>query len=54
MCVAREALPALLVDTDAHTVKVLREAARLMEFTGRNDDAVNFLDQLADRAERTE
>jgi hypothetical protein len=39
---------------DAYTAQVLREAARLMESTGRDDDAVNFLDQLADRAERDE
>ena len=54
MCVARDAMPALLADADAHTVQVLHEAARLMEFTGRNDDAVNFLDQLAARAGRKE
>ncbi|WP_055695805.1 hypothetical protein [Streptomyces prasinopilosus] len=36
---------------DAYTAQVLREAARLMEATGRDDDAVNFLDLLASRAE---
>lgn len=37
---------------DAYAAAILREAARLMESTGRDDDAVNFLDLLADRAER--
>ena len=39
---------------DAYTAQVLREAARLTESTGRDDDAVNFLDLLADRAARKE
>lgn len=32
---------------DAYRAEVLREAARLLEATGRDDDAVNLLDNMA-------